>query len=97
MKFGNMNEIIGIGVAVIAEPTLDTLLTKFLPMQSVGGIGIDDLFKAFVLPMLIKKRKGMIGTAVSTIRILALANIVRGFAGSTFNLLTPNATATNTW
>ena len=101
MKFGGLTrDIGGIAIAVIVEPTLDQLLDKFLPMQSVGGIGVDDLIKAFILPMVIKKRKGIVGSAISTIRILALANIVRGFVGGGFNLLsvpTSTTVTATTW
>jgi len=91
LKGIKQNEIVGTAVAVIAEPTLDQLVAKFAPMGRPWDKAIGALAVNYVLP-----GKGVAGSFKKSYTILAIADIVRYFAGSGLNLLgTTGTTTTN--
>lgn len=73
------NLAIGSAIVSVVEPTLDSMLDKFIPI-TVAGIDPKDIGKVAIGWYLLKK-SGMIKGIGASLMIIGVRNIVRGYVG----------------
>lgn len=93
-SYSNMTQmIVGAGLAAVAEPFLDQLVTRFVPQAS----NLDDVIK-LGLGFWLGKRSGIVGNAARALAIISAARLVQNLvAGHLIPAATQVTTTTATW
>jgi len=81
---GKKSNLIGIAVYAFGEAYIDQFIG-----QLIGKFGISTDLAELALGYYLMKRKGIIGSVGTAMFTINLYNVVKGLAGGSFALLTP--------
>jgi hypothetical protein len=85
VKFKVGQIVMGTAIVTVAEPMLDGVLDKVVPLQ-VGGVDLKDAAKVALGMYLTKKGGKAMKAAGYAMAIIGTRNIVRGFVGTRLQL-----------
>ena len=85
----SMKELLPLGIAVIAQPTIDSYVNSYVPQQNIFGISLVDIVEVIGAGYIAIKQKGMIGQTAKWYMYLSIADVVRRVMGTGFQLLSP--------
>jgi len=86
---GGKSLYLGFAAYAFAESTIDGLITQF-----AGSFNLPVNMIELALGYYLKKRSDIIGSVGTAMFWINFYEVIKGFTGTGFNLLMPNATAT---